>query len=232
MKEQLSSGLVAVACVALLAHGAMGASVFFSTIGEVGQGVHPDNPHLHIPPGSTATVYIWATDDQDYDTTIGMNVVSSSPTYAALQGGEVLNPEIFSEALDASLGTRWQDASVGAVTAGQISDMNAERVTEGTGILAANNGTVPPLKNRDLLYDVDAGAFLLASVTVNVSGDFRACPSILSINQEGTAMFVNDGQQIFPHFSTALVNMCPEPSTLLLCLIALGVAGGWRKWGG
>ena len=93
MKEQLSSGLVAVACVALLAHGAMGSSVFFSTIGEVGQGVHPDNPHLHIPPGSTATVYIWATDDQGYDTTIGMNVVSSSPTYAALQGGEVLNPK-------------------------------------------------------------------------------------------------------------------------------------------
>jgi hypothetical protein len=24
----------------------------------------------------------------------------------------------------------------------------------------------------------------------------------------------------------------PEPSTLLLCLIALGVVGGWRKWGG
>ena len=24
----------------------------------------------------------------------------------------------------------------------------------------------------------------------------------------------------------------PEPSTLLLCLVALGVVGGWRKWGG
>ena len=23
-----------------------------------------------------------------------------------------------------------------------------------------------------------------------------------------------------------------EPSTLLLCLIALGMAGAWRKWGG
>jgi hypothetical protein len=22
----------------------------------------------------------------------------------------------------------------------------------------------------------------------------------------------------------------PEPSTLLLCIIALGVVGGWRKW--
>jgi hypothetical protein len=24
----------------------------------------------------------------------------------------------------------------------------------------------------------------------------------------------------------------PEPSTLLLCIIALAVVGGWRKWGG
>jgi hypothetical protein len=23
----------------------------------------------------------------------------------------------------------------------------------------------------------------------------------------------------------------PEPSTLLLCIIALDVVGGWRKWG-
>ena len=22
----------------------------------------------------------------------------------------------------------------------------------------------------------------------------------------------------------------PEPSTLLLCIVALGVVGGWRKW--
>ena len=24
----------------------------------------------------------------------------------------------------------------------------------------------------------------------------------------------------------------PEPSTLLLCIVALGVIGGWRKWSG
>jgi hypothetical protein len=229
MKENLSLGLVAVACVALLGSGAMGASVFFSTVGEVGQGVSPDNPHLYIPPGSTATVYIWATDDQDYDTTIGMNVVSSSPTYAALRGGEVLNAEIFSEALGAPFGTRWQDVSVGNVTAGQVSNMNTARGTGGSGVLGSNDGTVPPFENRDLLYDVDAGAFLLASVTVTIAGDLRACPSILSINQEGTAMFVNDGQQIFPHFGTALVNMCPEPSTLVLVAFGLSAMIGYGR---
>ena len=28
------------------------------------------------------------------------------------------------------------------------------------------------------------------------------------------------------------VQQIPEPSTILLVLIALGVVGGWRKWGG
>jgi Tol biopolymer transport system component len=28
------------------------------------------------------------------------------------------------------------------------------------------------------------------------------------------------------------VQQIPEPSTLLLCIIALGLVGGWRKWGG
>jgi hypothetical protein len=28
------------------------------------------------------------------------------------------------------------------------------------------------------------------------------------------------------------VQQIPEPSTLLLVLLALGVVGGWRKWGG
>ena len=172
--------------------------------------------------------------------------------------------------------------------------MNAARDISGTGILGANNGTVPPLMNLDPLYDIDAGAFLLASVpmTVNVVGLCET--STLSINQDlllgdlngdglvngldvdpfvdvllngpydteadmngdqvvngldaepfvsavlggvGTAMFVNDGQQIFPYFGTATVNLCieqhiPEPSTLLLCIIALGVVSGGRKWGG
>jgi hypothetical protein len=35
------------------------------------------------------------------------------------------------------------------------------------------------------------------------------------------------------HFITFTIGgsqVVPEPSTLLLCIIALGVAGGWRKW--
>jgi hypothetical protein len=29
-----------------------------------------------------------------------------------------------------------------------------------------------------------------------------------------------------------IVSWIPEPSTLLLYLVALGVVGGWRKWDG
>jgi hypothetical protein len=93
---------------------------------------------------------------------------------------------------------------------------------------------VVPFQNLDTLYDVAAGAFLLGSVTFDVIGH-PIGSSILSINQEGTELFVNGGQQIFPDFGTASVfarQILPEPSTLLLCIIALGVVGGWRKRGG
>ena len=246
-------------------------------------------------------MYIWATDDQDYDTSIGMNVVSSHPDRAKLIGAEVYNSDIFSMALGAPVDVRWADVSVGDITPGQISNMNASRDTSGTGILAANNGTVPLFRNLDPLYDVQAGAFLLGSVVVEDVG-VPATWSTLTINQEGTALFVNNGEQVFPDFgSLELLNgllisgdinddwqvngldvepfvamllegndrslrtwswpeeynadvnhdgelngldvdpfvaaavgdgtqSVPEPSTLLLVLVALGVVGGWRKW--
>ena len=44
-----------------------------------------------------------------------------------------------------------------------------------------------------------------------------------------------DGLDVDP-FVAAVVGggaaAVPEPSTLLLALIAMGVVGGWRKWGG
>jgi hypothetical protein len=50
---------------------------------------------------------------------------------------------------------------------------------------------------------------------VNLDGEVNG----LDVDPFVTAV-VGDAQQI------------PEPSALLLCLIALGVVGGWRKWGG
>jgi hypothetical protein len=73
--------------------------------------------------------------------------------------------------------------------------------------------------------------FLLAAVHYDVNG---LGTTNLSINQEGTVLFVNitdQGQQIFPDFGTATIRVIPEPSTLLLALVALGAVGGWRKWG-
>ena len=57
MKNKLSLGLVVMACVALLVSGAMGASVFFSEIGEVGGGVTPGNPVVDGT-GREVTLYI------------------------------------------------------------------------------------------------------------------------------------------------------------------------------
>ena len=33
-------------------------------------------------------------------------------------------------------------------------------------------------------------------------------------------------------FDVQVFGVIPEPSTLLLALVALGVVGGWRKWAG
>ena len=226
MKKKLSLGLVAVASVVFLASGAMGGSVFFSTVGVVGGGVQLTGPKqllLDVQSGDPWTLYIWATADQDYDTTIGMNVVSDDPASVALSGAEVMNPELIWEVLGApSGGFRWQDASVGNVSADQVSNMNAAHVTAGTGILVANDGTVPPLGVKDPLLDLDAGAFLLGSVSFDAVGA-EGTSSTLSINQEGTALFVNAGEQVFPEFGTATINIgvIPEPSTLVLVAFGL-----------
>ena len=128
MQQKLILCLVAVACVALLASGAMGGSVFFSVALGVGEGAAPTD-HVWVSSGTTLTLGIWVSDDQDYDTTIGMNIVSDNPAAVALMGADVSNPEIFSNALGAPVDTRWQDASVGDVTPGQVSSQrNGESI--------------------------------------------------------------------------------------------------------
>jgi hypothetical protein len=221
MKERLSLGLVAMLCVAFLASGAMGAGVYFSEALGVGEGAVPAQS-VEVLPNTTLTLGIWSTADQDYDTTIGMNVVSADPVAVALGAGEVLNPELIWEVLGApSGGFRWQDASVGNVAADQVSNMNAAHVTAGTGILGANDGTVPPLGVKDPLLDLDAGAFLLGTVTMTTSTE-PGFSSELTINQEGTALFVNAGDQVFPDFAGMTVTVgVPEPSTLVLVAFGL-----------
>ena len=45
---------------------------------------------------------------------------------------------------------------------------------------------------------------------------------------------VVNGLDVDPFVATVVggTQQIPEPSTLLLCIIALFVVGGWRKWGG
>jgi hypothetical protein len=214
MRKKLSLDLVAVACVALLASGAMGAQVFFSTATEVGQGAAPAG-NIWAGLGETLTLGIWSTDDQDYDTSIGMNVLSSDAAAVALSGAEVANPELIWEVLGSpSGGFRWQDATVGEVTADQISAMNAAHVTLGTGILGVNNGTVPPLGVLDPLFDPAAtatGAFLLGTVTMTTSTE-KGFESVLTINQEGTALFVNAGEGVNVDFIPVKATSTPSPA--------------------
>ena len=41
-----------------------------------------------------------------------------------------------------------------------------------------------------------------------------------------------DTSNLYTTGEVTLLFAIPEPSTLLLALVALGVVGGWRKWGG
>jgi hypothetical protein len=64
-------------------------------------------------------------------------------------------------------------------------------------------------------------------VDVLLNGPYQAAADM---NEDGDV----NGLDVDP-FVAAVVGggtqQIPEPSTLLLCIIALAVVGGWRKWG-
>lgn len=82
----------------------------------------------------------------------------------------------------------------------------------GGGVTTNNDGMQGSLKYLDPLYDLDAGAFHLGSVSFDVIGDPGATTT-LTINQENTPLFVDVdtshpwGVQIFPDFGTATIHV-------------------------
>jgi hypothetical protein len=64
----------------------------------------------------------------------------------------------------------------------------------------------------DTGYDVAAGALLLGAVQYEIVGHGV---THLSINQEGTALFVDDGNPIRPNFGTATIRVVPELRPIL-----------------
>ena len=77
--------------------------------------------------------------------------------------------------------------------------------------------------NRDAVIDgldVDPFVDVLLQGPFDVAGD---------MNRDGTI----NGLDVDPFVAAVVgggVQQIPEPSTLLLCVIALAVVGGWRKW--
>lgn len=227
--KKVSLSLIAIACVALVTMPALGASVFLSEVGTVGGGVAAGNPVVDVMPGSSLTLYLWSSADQNYDTSIGMNVRSATAGVIDFTASAVQNPEILSMALGgAPAGVdRWQDVGHGVVTSESVTAMNAVKVNEGTGITSANNGTVGLFKYLDPLYDVPAGAFLLGSVSLDA---VAAGSTTLSIDQTETALFVHAGGQVFPEFGTATINVAiPEPSSIVLLVLGLVALVGYRS---
>ena len=71
--------------------------------------------------------------------------------------------------------------------------------------------------------DVDSFVYAVLNEPFNLDAD---------INRDGAV----SGLDVDPFVAVLLgeggTQPIPEPSTLLLGLLALGVVGGWRKWGG
>ena len=231
MRERFSLAIVAMACVALVAvptSASVATSVFFSEVGAVGGGAAVGNPAIVLEVGDPLTLWLWSTADQNYDTSIGMNVRSTTPGVVALSGGDVYNPELLSMALGGVPAGefRWQDVGVGDVDGDSVLKMNAVKVNSGTGISTANNGTVPLFKLLDPLYDILAQAFLLGEVTLDAVAPGA---TVLTIDQEGTALFVHNGAQISPEFGTASITCIPEPSSIALVVLGLVALAAYRK---
>ncbi|MCG8508338.1 MAG: hypothetical protein MI741_03835, partial [Rhodospirillales bacterium] len=159
---------------------ASASQLFFSPVGTVGGGVSLGDPQLYVSPSSsTASLYVWSTDDQDVDALLSFDVTSSTPGVIAFTGSEIFAPQLFSEASQQFDGRRWglkQDGDStqdGTVSTNSITGLAATKpgsVEFGTGVLAANDGTIGPDLLRDPLYDTQAGAFLLARIDFSRTG--------------------------------------------------------------
>ena len=231
MKERLCVGLVALACVGVFALPVLAdahlPAVFFSTVSDVGGGVALGNPEIEVAPGDSLKLYIWSTDDQDYNTSIGMNVTPDVAGAVTFTAAVVENPAL--DTIIGPFGSRWSSVGVGSIGP-DVQKMNAVFVTTDPtgqeGVTTNNDGTVAPLMPLDPLWDMDAGAFLLGQVWLDVLPGF-AGPVVLSIDQEGTALFVNDGARVDPAFGIA--TLVPEPSSIVLALLGLIALVGYRR---
>ncbi len=203
------------ACAALAAAPVSGATVFFSTVGTIGGGVTPGPAELLLEPGEPGQLYIWCTDDQDYDTSVGVDVTSSAPGVIAFTDGSSANPDIVSDALGGTfVDRRWTAAAVGSVSPDFIDGIAALELVGSDpppgGISASYDGTVPPDLWRDTLYDVPAGAFLLGSVSFDA-----LAPGTTQLTMESgdTLYFLHGETQIFPIFEPATVTVA-EPGDM------------------
>jgi hypothetical protein len=69
--------------------------------------------------------------------------------------------------------------------------------------------------------DVDPFVDVLLASRFDVAADMNGDGAVNGLDVDPFVAAVVGGTQPIP-----------EPSTLLLCIVALGVVGGWRKWGG
>ncbi len=103
-------------------------------------------------------------------------------------------------------------------------------VEDGTGFKFFGNFRLGIADHFDLMLDLDNDTYDLwingssaVSGNVSASADF----SHTYFRSNGRESAQDPARFVFDNLT---VNFVPEPSTLLLCIIALGMVGRWRKW--
>jgi hypothetical protein len=80
--------------------------------------------------------------------------------------------------------------------------------------------------------DVDPFIIVLLDGPYQIEADMNLDGAVNGLDVNPFADAVISGGEDLSSLLRCGEQTVPEPSTLLLCIVALGVVGGWRKWSG
>ena len=201
--------------VSVLSNYANAQTDFFWSTQPLGAGASNSFLVEDVSSDEEISLYLYySTQNSEMDTGAGLDISFTIPYGFQFVGAETLNFDVVrTDDPSQVVGQRWAVSGPAfEVQADTISDLNAFVLSEGTGIVNANNGSGEFL---DLGYDAGANAFLFARVDL-VAGYGMANLLETEIGDIGIA---HNGSALNPSFGQAIL---VGPSQL----VCAGMAGG------
>ncbi len=212
--------------VALSAGTALGSGFadFFFSFQNLNSGAVNGHASTTMNVGDTGSLYMYYTTNgpADSDINVGafLDIATSVSGVIGFTGSEAYNFDITVGGID--IDDRWQAFGGGTVSADLVDELNAFRVTSGTGILESQNGTGAFV---DEGYDAGADAFLFARIDFTALGE-----GLVDVfGSSGDGLIVHDGAPIPATFGGATIEVVPAPGVLGLGVLGFGVAAVRRR---